>query len=494
MNAGVDPLLERVRVAAAGLKAGSAFWSIRVRNERSQTLSVRRGVPLPVVEGGDCGAMVTAIVAGGIGYCASGDLSAAGLQAALDEALAWARCCARAPVYPFEPPDPASDAAAARAEWAAPNGRTELPPTTDLLDLLRAEDAGAGGDARIVDREASLSVTSASCLRLTSLGGEQLQWHRWLVPSLTATAHVAGVTQSRSLAGNYNGFCRQGGFEVVLESGLIGAGRRIADEALQLAQAPECPSGALDLLAMPDQMMLQIHESIGHPLELDRILGDERNFAGSSFVTLEMFGRYQYGSPKLTVSCDPTIESEFASFGFDDDGMAAQRVVLIDHGRLLQPIGSALSAQRAAVQGYRLQPVACARASAWWRAPIDRMPNLNLEAGDASLADLVASIDDGVLMQTNLSWSIDDTRDQFQFGCEWGERIRGGRRVGVVRNPNYRGRSAGFWRSLDGVGNAETVAVMGTPYCGKGEPGQVIRVGHASPPCLFRAVEIFGGG
>jgi predicted Zn-dependent protease len=122
------------------------------------------------------------------------------------------------------------------------------------------------------------------------------------------------------------------------------------------------------------------------------------------------------------------------------------------------------------------------------------MPNLNLEPGDSTLEQLIGSIDDGILVRTNLSWSIDDSRDKFQFGCEWAERIRHGQRVGVVRNPNYRGRSASFWRSLDQVGNAQTVQVMGTPYCGKGEPGQVIRVGHASPPCLFRGVEVFGGG
>lgn len=486
--------LDRIRASAAQLRCPDAFWSLRAVVEKGQVFSVRRGVPEPLAESADVGVMLSVIQGGGLGYAATADLSPMGLQGALDEALAWAKTCAQAPVFPFKPPLPGTDEATTAGGWSAPNIGTPMPTTADLFDLLRAEDAAAALDTRIVDRSASVNVTQATRLRLTSLGGEQVQHHRWVIPSLAVTAHVDGVTQTRSLAGNYNGFCRQGGFEVVLESGLIGGGSRIADEAIALAQAPECPTGLLDLLAMPDQMMLQIHESIGHPLELDRILGDERNFAGTSFVTPDMFGRYAYGSEQLTITCDPTIEHEFAAFGFDDEGTRAERAVLIERGLLLRPIGGALSAARAAAAGYALEPVACARASAWWRAPIDRMPNLNLEPGDSTLEQMIGSVDDGILVRTNLSWSIDDSRDKFQFGCEWAERIRHGQRVGVVRNPNYRGRSASFWRSLDQVGNAQTVQVMGTPYCGKGEPGQVIRVGHASPPCLFRGVEVFGGG
>jgi predicted Zn-dependent protease len=137
--------------------------------------------------------------------------------------------------------------------------------------------------------------------------------------------------------------------------------------------------------------------------------------------------------------------------------------------------------------------VANTRACSWNRAPIDRMANLNVEAGDATLADMIASIDNGVMMKTNISWSIDDSRNKFQFGCEWGQVIRNGKLAEVVRNPNYRGISATFWRSLSLVGNGDTLEVMGTPFCGKGEPSQVIRVGHASPACKFSGVEVFGG-
>ncbi len=239
---------------------------------------------------------------------------------------------------------------------------------------------------------------------------------------------------------------------------------------------------------MPDQMMLQIHESIGHPLELDRILGDERNFAGWSFVKPEMFGSYQYGSALLNVSFDPELPGEAASYAYDDDGTPAAKAYLIRRGILERPLGGALSAQRAGLPG-----VANSRASNWNRAPIDRMANLNIEPGDASLEQLIAGTERGILMRTNTSWSIDDHRNKFQFGCEFGQLIENGKLTQVVRKPNYRGISANFWRSLRAVGDASTFRVHGTPYCGKGEPAQVIRVGHASPACVFADVDVFGG-
>ena len=259
-------------------------------------------------------------------------------------------------------------------------------------------------------------------------------------------------------------------------------------EALQLLTAPNCPAGVMDVLLAPDQMILQIHESIGHPLELDRILGDERNYAGTSFVTPEMFGTYRYGSPLLNVTFDPTRPEELASYGFDDEGLPARREFLIQDGILVRGLGGLTSQVRADLPG-----VANARACSWNRPPIDRMANLNIEPGDSSFADMVAAVEHGVYMQSNCSWSIDDSRNKFQFGCEWGQLIEDGKLTTVVKKPNYRGVSATFWRNLKMVGNRDTVMVMGTPNCGKGEPNQVIRVGHASPACLFTEVEVFGG-
>jgi predicted Zn-dependent protease len=236
-------------------------------------------------------------------------------------------------------------------------------------------------------------------------------------------------------------------------------------------------------------MVLQIHESIGHPLELDRILGDERNYAGGSFVTPEMFGSYRYGSSLLNVTFDPRVAGELVSGVADDEGTAATREYLIRDGILERPLGGRLSQARAGLPG-----TANARAAGWERPPIDRMGNINLEPGDGSLSELIGRVERGILMDTNRSWSIDDSRNKFQFGCELGRLIEDGELKGLVRNPGYRGISANFWRSLDGVGGGETREVRGVQNCGKGEPNQSVYVGHASPPCLFRDVAVFGGG
>jgi predicted Zn-dependent protease len=350
-----------------------------------------------------------------------------------------------------------------------------------------AESTAAAIDPRIVDWSASVEVRHATHRLVTSEGGDVEQRYRIMLPGLAVSAHADGDTQTRTLNG-YRGICQQGGPEVLARFGFAGAGRRVAEEALELVLAPNCPAGRRDVLLAPDQMVLQIHESIGHPLELDRILGDERNFAGTSFVTPDMFGHYRYGSELLNVTFDPTRPEELASYGYDDEGTRAERTWLIRRGILERPLGGAVSQTRAGLAG-----VANARADNWNRPPIDRMANLNVEPGASTFDELVGRIGRGVFMQTNASWSIDDSRNKFQFGCERGVLIEDGRMKGVVKNPNYRGISASFWRSLAAVGDASTLQVLGTPYCGKGEPSQIIGVGHASPACVFTDVDVFGG-
>jgi predicted Zn-dependent protease len=303
---------------------------------------------------------------------------------------------------------------------------------------------------------------------------------------MCATANKGTETQTRTFSGSR--IARQGGLEILDALGYFQAAPRISSEALQLLDAPDCPTGEMDLLLASDQMILQIHESIGHPLELDRILGDERNYAGTSFVTMDMFGKYPYGSKLLNISFDPTQSDELASYGYDDDGLKATKEFIIQDGILMRPLGGITSQARAGVAG-----VANSRATSWNRPPIDRMANLNLEPGDKTFDQLVSMVDRGVYMESNCSWSIDDSRNKFQFGCELGRLIEKGKLTTLVKKPNYRGISATFWRSLKGVGNKDTFKVMGTPFCGKGEPNQVIRVGHASPPALFSNVQIFGG-
>ncbi len=478
-------MLDTLRSDFRSLAPAVDFCALRFVEESSEYLAVRQDVPEPPQLSTSRGAMVTVIDGGGLGYAATSDLSKAGLARAIDRARDYARLTAGKSVVDYgtmRMPRPAGAYRSPVARDPASLSRA------DKYELLAAEAKQCRIDDRIVDWEANLWTTASRQAYFTADGGDVRQEFHFVVPNLSATAYAKGESQTRSHAGRYNGFCRQGGLEILDAFGLEGAGREVAQAALELLAAPNCPSGTMDVLLMPDQMMLQIHESIGHPLELDRILGDERNFAGTSFVTLDMFGTYRYGSELLDVTHDPTRAGQYASYGWDDDGLAAEKVHVIRDGILQRPLGGAISQKRAGIDG-----VANTRACSWNRAPIDRMANLNVEPGTSTLDELVAAIGHGVMMRTNVSWSIDDSRNKFQFGCEWGRMIRDGKLAEVVKNPNYRGISATFWRSLCGVGDASTFEVMGTPYCGKGEPSQVIRVGHASPACRFSNVDVFGG-
>jgi predicted Zn-dependent protease len=469
---------------AALLPAGPQWASLRLVRERSEQLCLRNGVALPPSLSEDHGAMVTVVEAGGAGYAGTSDLSDAGLSAAIAQARRWAAIsAARSAIDWATVPAPA-----AQGRWqAAPVRPWGDAPLADKLDALRRADAVLGGRAGVVERSATLWHTAVETRLWSTAGADVEQAYELLVPDLEAVASAGGETARRTLASR--GLCRQSGLELLDTLALPEHAARIGEEAVALLSAERCPSGTMDLVLAPDQMLLQIHESIGHPLELDRILGDERNYAGTSFVKPEMFGSYRYGSELLSVTFDPTVPGEFASAGYDDDGSAASRAYLIRDGVLLRPLGSALSGARAG-----LPAVANARATSWNRPPIDRMANLNVEPGALSEAALIASVERGVLMRTNTSWSIDDSRNKFQFGCEIGWRIVDGQLGAMVRNPCYRGISATFWRNLVGVGDRSTWEIYGSPFCGKGEPNQIIRVGHGAPMCRFAEVEVFSGG
>lgn len=479
MHDQLDRIVARFQACAPAVD----FCSLRFMHTRSEYLSVRQNILQPVSTSEDAGVMITIIDKGGLGYAGTSDLTESGLRRAAARAQAWARQSAGRSVIDYATvahPHPTGEyTSPVRLPW-------ENVPLSDKITLLRTTSEQLKTDERIVDWEAALWHTESNTLFVTADGGRVHQAFSYIVPMMSATANAGAETQTRTFAGR--GYCRQGGLEVLDQCGFHDTAPRLAEEAVQLLLAPNCPTGPMDVLLAPDQMILQIHESIGHPLELDRILGDERNYAGTSFVTPEMFGSYRYGSELLNVTFDPTRPEEFASYAFDDDGRPAQKEYVIRDGVLLRGLGSSTSQVRSGLPG-----VANARATNWNRPPIDRMANLNLEPGSSRFEDMVTAIERGVYMQTNVSWSIDDSRNKFQFGCEWGQVIENGKLTTVVKNPNYRGISATFWRSLKMVGRRDTLAVLGSPYCGKGEPNQVIRVGHASPPCLFANVEVFGG-
>ena len=457
--------------------------TLRIVREQADVLTVRQNRLEPIQSVDDFGGMVTVHHDGGSGYAATSDLTESGLRRAIELAETWAERNRGRMVHDASGLPQITERGEYRSHAAIPWNDVSL---ADRIALLQGVSESLEIDDRILDWQTSLSNAQVDTVLVGNHGGVLSQSFSYIVPEIRVVAHDANDTQIRTFGGH--GYARQGGFEVLEALGFSSAGPRVAEQAVQLLEAPQCPTQTTDLVLAPDQMILQIHESIGHPLELDRILGDERNYAGTSFVTPEMFGSYQYGSKLLNVSFDPTRAGEFAGYGFDDEGTQAVKEYIIKEGVLLRPLGGLSSQARAGMPG-----VANSRAASWNRPPIDRMANINLESGSSSFDEIIGCVEQGVYMETNCSWSIDDSRNKFQFGCEYARIIRDGELGEIVRKPNYRGVSTTFWRNLTAVGNESTVEVLGTPNCGKGEPNQVIRVGHASPTCLFAGVEVFGG-
>lgn len=463
----------------------SADWvGIRYVRETTGFRFVRDGRPEHNDRSTSEGIMVEVLADGQFAYAATPRLDEAGVREAAARALKQAKAAAPHAVHKFtqdqRPPS--------KGEYRSPFQKSfNTLGAKEINDRLVKISETLRVSSKIIRTTALARTVETDFQFVSSNGADFSQQFTLVTTDFSATASHQGVTQRRSDAGH---FARsyQAGFEVFELDDCLKRARITGEQAVELLTAPECPTATTSLILMPDQMMLQIHESIGHPLEIDRILGDERNYAGASFVKLDDFGKLQYGSPLMNVTFDPTVPGEFAGYAFDDSGMPAKREFLVKDGVLLRGLGGLESQARSKVAG-----TANFRSCSWNRPPIDRMANLNLEPGDATFEQIVSSVEDGVLMESNRSWSIDDYRRKFQFGCEFGQRIKNGRIIGTVRNPNYRGVTVPFWNSLKKVGRTETRQVFGTPHCGKGEPNQAIRVGHASPVCLFENIEVFGG-
>ncbi len=464
----------------------SADWiGIRAVTEISSNRSVRDGLPQSNGKSFTTGAMVEVLVNGCLGYGATNSLQLDSLQAAAEIAYNQALAASEWWIHPFQT---TSERPKVVGEYSSPKVETldALNPgeINDLLvricKMLKVND-------KIVQTTASATTTEKSTWFVSSNGSEIYQQLLLFTTDFGAIAQDGGIVQQRTNNG-WSAHCYQGVLEFKEEDLWYRVGQ-IGEQAVELLTADECPNTRTNLVLAPDQMMLQIHESVGHPLEIDRILGDERNYAGGSFVTKDDFGSLEYGSEAMNITFDPTVKGEFASYGFDDTGAVATREYLIKEGVLQRGLGSLESQARSAVKG-----VACARACSWNRPPIDRMANLNLEPGEASFEEIIGSIEQGIYMESNRSWSIDDRRHKFQFGCEYAKLIEDGKLTKTLRNPNYRATTPEFWQSLIKVGNKSTWKMYGTAYCGKGEPNQAIFVGHGSPVCLFTNVEVFGGG
>jgi TldD protein len=462
----------------AALDAGARYADARVMHKRTESMTARNGEIDELSQDETAGIGVRALVGAGWGFYAVPDLSDAAARAAGTRAAKIAAASARVP----GPPADLVPVAAATGSWSSPCEVDPLSvPLSDKGDLLvhvTKTMKDAGSDVA----EAAYAVWDTEKWFVSSEGHRVDQRIRECGGGMWSTAIGDGETQRRSYP-SYGGQYGTRGWELVTALDLPAHAARIADESRALLTAPECPSGETALILGSEQLALQIHESVGHAIELDRILGWEAAFAGTSWLDLDRLGSLRYGSPLMNITIDPTIPGALGSFGYDDEGTPAATRDAVREGVW---VGVLAGRDSAAIAG--LDYAGSVRSDGWARLPMVRMTNVGLEPGPHTLEEIIAATDDGIYMETNRSWSIDDRRLNFQFGCEIGREVRNGKLGRMLRNPTYTGIGPRFWQSMDMLSSEMTA--WGTPNCGKGQPGQTGHTGHPAAPARFTNVRV----
>jgi TldD protein len=354
----------------------------------------------------------------------------------------------------------------------------------EKIRLLLDSDSLMRRNAAVKVSEASMQFHRIDKIFLSTEGADIEQTITESGGGITATAVSNGDVQKRSFPTSWGDTATRG-YEFIQELNLVGNAEKTAEEAAALLKAPDCPSGEMDIIIGGSQLALQIHESCGHPTELDRVFGTEASFAGTSFLTVEKMGNFKYGSEHVSIFQDATCEGGLGSFGYDDEGVPAQRTPIVDQGNFVGYLTSRETASR-----LNQKSNACMRADGWNRIPLIRMTNINLEPGQWDYDELISDTKDGILLDSNKSWSIDDKRLNFQFGTEIAWRIKGGKIAGIVKNAVYTGITPEFWASCDAVCGRDHWHIWGIPNCGKGEPMQVAHVAHGAAPARFRKVKV----
>ena len=466
--------------------AGATYADGRFVDLASEHLMVRDGRVEGSAHPTSAGLGIRVLVDGRWGFAATSDLGPEAVEAAARLAGEVARAGGLAPGRPVE----LAPAAPVVASWSTPVAEDPFAVALeDKLDLLVRASEAMLAVTGVGVAEARMHAWRRASHLVTSDGADVAQTIVHCGGGIAATAVGEGETQVRSYPNSFGGDFGARGYELIRGLDLVAHAPRVAAEAVELLAAPPCPAGETTLVLDGSQVALQVHESIGHAVELDRVLGTEAAYAGTSFLTPGDAGRLRYGSDLLHVVADATTPGALGTFGYDDEGVAATSVPIIEGGTLA---GFLSSRETAAATGLPASG-ATVRAQSWNHLPLIRMNNVSLVPGTAaSLEALLDGVDRGIYLETNRSWSIDDRRVDFQFGTEWGREIRKGRLGRVVRNGAYAGRTVAFWSSLDALGGPELWKPWGLPNCGKGQPGQVGYVAHGAAPARFRGVEVGG--
>ena len=476
----MDDLLDRALNAAQ--LAGASYADVRVVEARSQIIEVKNRKVATLQEPSSAGVGIRVLIDGAWGFAASADLELEEVERCARLACRVARASARVRREPIR----LSRLEPYRARWETPLARD--PFSVSLADKIALLVEATG----VMEREPKVRVAQGGLhfweerKRFASTEGARIE-QRIVHSGAGISAWAAGETdlQVRSYPNSFGGQYESAGYELVERLDLAGHAAETAATAAALLEAPLCPAGTTTVILDGSQVSLQVHESCGHPAELDRALGHEANFAGTSFLTPDQLGTLRYGSQVVNLVADATSARGLGTFGFDDEGVPAQKVDLVREGRF---VGYLTSRETAPLVG--LESNGTMRAEAWSHIPLIRMTNINLEPGAWKLEDLIADTDEGIYMETNRSWSIDDRRYNFQFGTEVGREIKRGKRGRLLRNCTYTGITPEFWNRCDGVCDASDWEIWGTPTCGKGQPSQVMRTAQGASAARFRDVQV----
>ncbi len=466
---------------------GAQYCDVRIVDERQRALSTKNGKVGHASDAESLGVGIRVIADGAWGFASTEDLSRATVEATTVKAIDIARASARVKQHDLvlAPEKPYT------ADWTTPYRIDAFSTSVEQnLDLLIRIDAELMSVEGITLCESNLNFRRYEQWFYSSIGSDIHQVKMITGAGYACYSFQGTEIQKRSYPNSFGGQYQNRGYELVEELKLVENARRIAEECVALHKATQCPEGVKTIVLDSSQLGLQIHESIGHPIELDRVLGMEANFAGMSFLTTEKLRSLKYGSDIVNVVADATEKHGpgLGTFAFDDEGVPAQCTPIITHGLFTGYLSSRETAPAIGLQ----QSSGSMRAEGWNRIPLIRMTNVSILPGEKPLTfdQLISGTDDGIYMQTNRSWSIDDKRYNFQFGCEIGWEIKNGKLGRMIKNPSYSGITTEFWNSMDAICSRDQWTLWGTPNCGKGQPQQTMGTGHGASPARFRGVKV----
>lgn len=465
-------------------RAGIRYGEVRFMESTVERLMLRDGRPEVTTLQTSRGVGVRVLAERAWGFACTPIVNEAEIVKAADRAIAIARASAALMKAPVQFPE----RGAARGTYTTKLTRDpfEVPLAEKLAILDAPVKAMLARGKPIRSAEAWMEWTRQHKRLLSTEGTNVEQTHTFGMCGISCIAvSDTGLAQKRSYPTWYGADGFQGGFENVAALDLAGNAERVADEAIALLDAPVCPTGTRDLILESSQVALQIHESCGHPTELDRAMGAEISLAGGSFLQPTMLDSFRYGSDLVDIVADSTSEQGFGTFGWDDEGIPSGTHPLIRKGMFV----GYLTSRETAAQIKR-EPIGTMRADGWNRVPLIRMVNVSLQPKSGRFEDLIADTKDGILVATDRSWSIDDLRLGFQFSCEIAWEIKNGKRTRILRDPVYTGMTPKFWRSCDAVCGKEDWKLWGLSTCGKGDPMQIMHVAHGASPARFRGVDI----